>query len=151
MFLPDEKTGLPRPPLLGASPHTAPPIFSSKVAAGFPSPADDYIEGALDLNKHLIEHPAATFIVRVEGSSMTGAGILEGDLLIVDRSREARHGHIVIAAIAGDVAGVDRKDRQGQRGCRDEFGVLFHIDSEFATDVSWAELSARCLFLKGNL
>jgi len=103
MFLPDEKTGLPRPPLLGASPHTAPPIFSSKVAAGFPSPADDYIEGALDLNKHLIEHPAATFIVRVEGSSMTGAGILEGDLLIVDRSREARHGHIVIAAIAGDL------------------------------------------------
>ncbi|MHA1598218.1 MAG: LexA family protein [Alphaproteobacteria bacterium] len=78
-----------------------PPLLASTVAAGFPSPADDFIEGALDLNAHLIEHPAATFIVRVEGASMTGAGIFDGDLLIVDRSIEARSGRIVVAVVDG--------------------------------------------------
>jgi len=90
MFLPDENTGVPRPAL-----------FACAVAAGFPSPADDFVEGALDLNAHLIKHPAATFIVRVEGPSMTGAGILGGDILIVDRSLEARPGHIVVAVVDG--------------------------------------------------
>jgi DNA polymerase V len=80
-----------------------PPLYASKVAAGFPSPADDYMEGALDLNEFLIAHPAATFMVRVEGASMTGAGILSGDVLIVDRSVESRSGHIVIAIISGDL------------------------------------------------
>jgi DNA polymerase V len=80
-----------------------PPLYASTVAAGFPSPADDYMEGALDLNEYLIAHPAATFMVRVEGASMTGAGILSGDLLIVDRSVESRSGHIVIAVISGEL------------------------------------------------
>lgn len=75
----------------------------SKVAAGFPSPADDYMEGTLDLNEFLIAHPAATFMVRVEGTSMIGAGILSGDVLIVDRSVESRSGHIVIAIISGEL------------------------------------------------
>lgn len=92
MFLPDNTHGIPRPPL-----------YASAVAAGFPSPADDFIEGALDLNEHLIAHPAATFIVRVDGASMTGAGIFSGDLLIVDKSVEARSGHIVIAVIGGEL------------------------------------------------
>ncbi len=92
MFLPDEKYGLPHPPL-----------YASMVAAGFPSPADDYMEGTLDLNEHLITHPAATFMVRVEGNSMTDAGILPGDLLIVDRSLESRSGHIVVAVINGEL------------------------------------------------
>ena len=61
------------------------------------------MEGALDLNEFLIAHPAATFMVRVEGASMTGAGILSGDLLIVDRSVESRSGHIVIAIIGGEL------------------------------------------------
>ena len=80
-----------------------PPLCASTVAAGFPSPADDYMEGALDLNEFLIAHPAATFMVRVEGASMTGAGILSGDVLIVDRSVESRSGHIVIAIISGEL------------------------------------------------
>ena len=60
------------------------PLYSSKVQAGFPSPADDHIEGHLDLNEHLIKHPAATFFVRASGHSMIGAGIHENDILIID-------------------------------------------------------------------
>ena len=63
-------------------------IFSATVSAGFPSPAADYEEGKLDLNRHLIKNPPATFFVRVTGDSMVGAGIHSDDLLIVDRSLE---------------------------------------------------------------
>lgn len=79
------------------------PLYASKVIAGFPSPADDYIEMHLDLNEYLIKHPAATFFVTASGDSMTGAGITSGDILIVDRSLEATHGKIVIAAINGEL------------------------------------------------
>lgn len=79
------------------------PLYLSKVAAGFPSPADDYIECTLDLNNHLIKHPAATFFVRASGDSMLHAGIQSGDILIVDRSLEAGHGKIVIAAVNGEL------------------------------------------------
>ncbi len=79
------------------------PLYSSTVSAGFPSPADDYIECKLDLNNHLIKHPAATFFVRASGESMIHAGIQSGDMLIVDRSLEATHGKIVIAAINGEL------------------------------------------------
>ena len=65
------------------------PLFASRVPAGFPSPAEEYVEGPLDLNDYLIRHETATFYVRVKGQSMTGAGILDGDVLVVDRSREA--------------------------------------------------------------
>ena len=79
------------------------PLYSSHVRAGFPSPADDYIESYLDLNAHLIKHPAATFFVTASGDSMTGAGIQSGDMLIVDKSLNATHGKIVIAAIDGEL------------------------------------------------
>ena len=79
------------------------PIFLGRLPAGFPSPADDYIEGKLDLNRHLIKHPAATFFVRVTGDSMTGAGIHSGDLFIVDRSLEAVDGNVVVAALDGEL------------------------------------------------
>lgn len=79
------------------------PLYGSKVAAGFPSPAEDYIEKYLDLNEHLIKHPAATFFVRVTGSSMVDAGIQENDILIVDRSIKPTHGKIVVAAIDGQL------------------------------------------------
>lgn len=82
---------------------TTVPLFSCAVRAGFPSPADDYIEDKLDLNQFLIPHPASTFLVRAEGESMTGAGIRSGDLLIVDRSLEPTHNKIVIAAIDGEL------------------------------------------------
>jgi DNA polymerase V len=90
------------------------PLFLSRVPAGFPSPADDYIEGALDLNEHLIAHREATFFVRVKGHSMTGAGIADGDLLVVDRSLDVASGDIVVAAIDGELT----VKRLWQRGGR---------------------------------
>ena len=87
-------------------------FFGSRVEAGFPSPADDYLEGGLDLNEHLIEHPAATFFLRVSGDSMTGAGIHAGDILIVDRSITPGDGKIVIAAVDGELT-VKRLCRRG--------------------------------------
>ncbi|QEY52481.1 LexA family protein [Legionella longbeachae] len=79
------------------------PIFSSKVQAGFPSPADDYIEGYLDLNTKFIKHPSDTFVVQAIGESMVEAGIFSGDWLLVDRSIEPSDGRIVIAAINGEL------------------------------------------------
>jgi len=73
------------------------------VSAGFPSPAEDYLEGALDLNRHLIKHPTATFFARVSGDSMIDAGIHQGDLLVVDRALEATDGRVVIAVINGEL------------------------------------------------
>jgi DNA polymerase V len=77
------------------------PFYSCAVSAGLPTSADDHTEGSLDLNQHLIKHPASTFFVRVSGDSMILAGIHEGDILVVDRSLEPRHGKVVIAAIDG--------------------------------------------------
>jgi len=79
------------------------PLMSSKIPAGFPSPAQDYIEGKLDLNEYLIVHPASTFFVRVDGYSMQGAGIMPDDILIVDRALEATNNHIVIAIVDGEL------------------------------------------------
>ncbi|MEI6222400.1 MAG: translesion error-prone DNA polymerase V autoproteolytic subunit [bacterium] len=76
-----------------------PPFFTMPVAAGFPVPVDDHLEGKLDLNKHLVKHPAATFFVRAQGTSMINAGIQPGDLLIVDRSLQATDGRIVVAVV----------------------------------------------------
>lgn len=79
------------------------PLYSGKVAAGFPSPADDYIEKTLDLNELLIKKPAATFFVRAEGESMLGAGIHPNDILVVDRSIKPVIGKIVICALNGEL------------------------------------------------
>lgn len=79
------------------------PLYSSKVEAGFASPADDFVEEYLDLNDLLVKHHEATFFVRVAGRSMIDAGIYPDDILIVDRSLEPRHGKIVIAVVDGQV------------------------------------------------
>lgn len=79
------------------------PLFSGKIAAGFPSPADDHIEKSLDLNEHLIPHPAATFFARAQGNSMVKAGIASGDLLIIDRSLEPKNNAIVVAVVNGEL------------------------------------------------
>lgn len=79
------------------------PLYSCGVSAGFPSPADDYIGQQLDLNELLIKNPAATFFVRVSGDSMTGVGINDNDILVVDRSLEPAHGKIIIAAVNGEL------------------------------------------------
>ena len=78
------------------------PFYLSPISAGFPSPAESYIERPLDLNELLVSHPAATFFVRVQGESMRNAGICDGDLLIVDRSQTAKSGDIVIAMLHGE-------------------------------------------------
>ena len=75
------------------------PLFLHRVSAGFPSPAEDYIEKTLDLNELCIQHPAATFFVRVDGEPMIGVGIFPGDVLVVDRSLRAQHGDIIIASL----------------------------------------------------
>ena len=79
------------------------PLYLERVSAGFPSPAQDYVEQTLDLNQLCISHPAATFFVRVQGDSMRDAGIAPNDVLVVDRSLEARHGDIIIASINGEM------------------------------------------------
>ncbi len=75
------------------------PLAGECISAGFPSPADDYIDIGIDLNKQLIKHPTSTFFLRVSGDSMTGAGIQNGDLLIVDRGLDPHPGHIVVAIL----------------------------------------------------
>ncbi len=77
-------------------------LFLNPVKAGFPSPADDIVERTLDLNKFLIRHPASTYFVRVEGSSMKDAGIATGDILVVDKALDPQNGKIVIASIDGE-------------------------------------------------
>lgn len=79
------------------------PLYQDKISAGFPSAGDDSVEERLDLNELLIKHPAATFFLRVSGNSMIGAGIHEGDILIVDRSLKPGHGKIVIASLNGEL------------------------------------------------
>lgn len=88
-------------------------LFASKVEAGFPSPADDSHEVALDLNQYLVQNPAATFFVRVSGDSMIGAGIQSGDLLVVDRSITPTSNKIIIAVVNGDIT-VKRFIKRGQ-------------------------------------
>lgn len=78
------------------------PLFSDLVQCGFPSPAADYVEQRIDLNELLIHHPSATYFVKAAGDSMIEGGISDGDLLVVDSSRTAQHGDIVIAAVGGE-------------------------------------------------
>jgi DNA polymerase V len=90
------------------------PLFLASVSAGFPSPAEDYIEGRLDLNRYLIKHPAATFFVRVAGDSMIDAGIHPGDILVVDRALEPQDSNVVIAVIDGELTVKRISQRHGK-------------------------------------
>ena len=79
------------------------PFYTDFISAGFPSPATDYEEDQIDLNRELIAHPSSTYLVRASGDSMIGAGIYDKDLLVVDRSLKARDGSVVIAAVFGEL------------------------------------------------
>ena len=79
------------------------PLYGHKVSAGFPSPADDYVEDKLDLNQLLIQNKSATFFLRVKGDSMLNAGIHDGDIIVVDRSVEAMDRSVVVAVIDGEL------------------------------------------------
>lgn len=92
------------------------PLFGCSVSAGFPSPADDYIEGRLDLNEFMVTNPAATFFVRVAGDSMLGAGIHHNDILVVDRSLDPISGKVVIAVVNGELT-VKRLVKNGASVC----------------------------------
>lgn len=93
-----------------------PPMMTDAVAAGFPSPAEQYVEGPLDLNQLLVHRPAATFFVRATGDSMLGAGVRPGDVLVVDRSLEAADRSVVIAAVNGELTvKFLRRDQHGAR------------------------------------
>lgn len=92
------------------------PLLAQPVPAGFPSPATDYIETRLSLDEHLIEQEEATFFVRVQGNSMVGFGIHDGDLLVVDRSREPGDRSVVIAVVDGQF--------MVKQACRVPEGVL---------------------------
>ena len=89
------------------------PLFES-VSAGFPSPAADYADKKLDLNDLCIRNPSATFFIRVAGDSMQGAGIYDGDILIVDKSLTAKTRDVIVAVIDGEFL-VKRLCRQGNR------------------------------------
>ena len=78
------------------------PLFQTRIPAGFPSPADDYLDSCLDLNDLVVKHPAATFFVRVDGNSMVEAGIDSGDVLVVDRALQPGEDAIVVAVVNGD-------------------------------------------------
>lgn len=79
------------------------PLYLSRVEAGFPSPADDYVEGKIDLNEQLVKNPSSTFFLRVKGDSMQGAGIYSGDTLVVDRAIEPEDESVVIAVLDGEL------------------------------------------------
>jgi len=88
--------------------------FATGVSAGFPSPADDYVEDHIDLNRHLIKRPAATFFARANGDSLIEIGIKNGDLLIVDRSLSPQQDDVVIVALDGELT-CKLLDLQGKR------------------------------------
>ena len=93
------------PPIIPLSPspiRASVPMATSSVAAGFPSPADDYLERPLDFNELLIQNPAATFAVRIAGESMTGAGLFPNDIAVVNRSLPPKNGSIVMALVDGE-------------------------------------------------
>lgn len=90
------------------------PLLEPHVEAGFPSPADDLAERSLDLNEQLVHNPIATFFVRASGNSMGGAGIHNGDLLVVDRSITPSHGSVVVAVVDGGLT-VKRMSKHGAR------------------------------------
>lgn len=113
--------------------HAAVPVAMEAVVAGWPSAAQDYYSGEIDLNEHLITDRAATFIVRVVGESMKGAGIAHGDELIVDRSLEPRHGDVVIAVVDGELT-VKRLEIQRGR-------VVLRAENPDYPNIQIAELS----------
>ena len=90
------------------------PLVGSEVRAGFPSPAEDYVERPLDFNELLIANPAATFAVRVAGDSMSGDGILPGDIAVVDRSVQAANDRVILALLDGEFT-LKRYKRRGGR------------------------------------
>ncbi|MCE8016442.1 translesion error-prone DNA polymerase V autoproteolytic subunit [Halomonas sp. MCCC 1A17488] len=98
---------LPSPRIVGSAAarlgQRTQPLLGCRVRAGFPSPADDHLDGDLDLHAHVVRRPASTYFVRAEGDSMQGDGIHHGDLLVVDRSLEPLPGRVIVIAVDGEL------------------------------------------------
>jgi len=123
-------------------------LFIISVPAGFPSPAEDFVEGPLDLNRYLIHHPAATFFVRVIGDSMIGVGIYPNDLLIVDRAVTAVSGSIVIAVVNGELTIKRLHQQQGQVSLVPENPAYTPIEITAATTFEvWGVVTKAIHFL----
>jgi DNA polymerase V len=112
---------------LPAIPLPGSPLLAKAVPAGFPSPADDYAEERIDLNDYLVTHKEATFFVRVQGDSMTGFGIHDGDLLVVDRSVSPIDRSVVIAVVDGEFT--------VKQLCRLPEGFLLRAGSDQHSDI----------------
>ncbi len=111
--------------------RTPVPFFACRIAAGFPSPANDYLDDGLDLNDLIIRHPAATFFVRVEGESMIGAGIHPGDTLVVDRAERPADGSVVVAVLDGEFTVKRMRKREG--------AILLASENERMPDIALRE------------
>jgi len=104
------------------------PLSLSPVAAGFPSPTDDFLEKRLDLNEYLITNPPATFLVRVSGHSMKDAGIFHGDILVVDKSLQPLDGHVVVAILLDEFTVKTLKLKNGKAFLVPANGVYWEIE-----------------------
>jgi DNA polymerase V len=113
------------------------PLLTCSVPAGFPSAADDHLDLPLDLNAHLVAHPAATFFIRACGESMRGAGIHDGDLLVVDRAVEPIDGHVVVAMVDGELTVKRLVYRRGRLALAPENPTykVIELDPEAGVDV----------------
>lgn len=120
-------------PLSKSRPKFLLPLLAAGVRAGFPSPADDHLEGKLDLNDILIRNRASTFLVRAKGHSMIKAGIQSGDMLVVDKAVEATDGRVVVARLDGDLVVKFLRKKNGRcwlESANDAFGTIEVTDEE---------------------
>lgn len=128
----------------GTGRNLALPLAGSRIAAGFPSAAEDFVEGKLDLNELLVKRPTATFYVKVAGESMRDAGIFPGDILVVDRGETPKHGHVVVAVVNGELT-VKRLYRKGDVIRLDAENPAYpHIDIQGETELTiWGVVRAN--------
>lgn len=110
------------------------PLAGSSVPAGFPSPADDYLDRALDFNEVLIQNPAATFAVRIAGESMLGLGLFAGDIAVINRARKPVNGNVVLALIDGDFTVKTYRLREGRVWLQAENPAYPDIEIRDGTD-----------------
>lgn len=130
----------------GSTPNAQLPERADEaVPAGFPSPAQGYYSGPVDLNRHLINDPAATFIVRVSGDSMIGAGIFDGDEIIVDRSLEPHDGNVVIAVVDGELTVKRLRFEHGRVRLAPENPAYADIVLEELSELTVWGVVTRCL------
>lgn len=131
------------PPLF--TPTVRVPLYAEPCAAGFPSPAQDYVEKELDLNELCIRRRASTFFVRASGSSMEELGLFDGDVMVVDRAEEANHGDIVIAEVGGEftVKRLQLHPRLALLPMNSAFSIIYPEELQLLGVVTWFFNSTR--------